>query len=435
MASRSPPNGTATAAAATTPADAPRPAAATAAETAPKGEPSKPPAAVPTASSPPSLAEALSAAGAHHDAIVAALGGAGRDDLGQADSPHIVNHSSHSQDLDLFSFLSAMHLSNGAGGSGSGGPGGGGGTGGGAGAITYTTASSGFSSVPATGLNPASPVQILASRKRKFLEQGGLGTSGKMTGLRPPFMRRSSDEDDQGDALHTPQCSQSGYADEEDHHHHAIETAMMANAAQQKKPSGSGGGGGGGGASGSGPSSSGHHHSNALVANLLHPHLMSEIDDNLAANFDDSLSGLGVDITSASYSMSEALMALPNLSISSSQIFKQEGGVLSHLQQQHHHHHQQQQHLSSQLHGQTQQQQQPKYKEESNSRESSVQQNFGALDLSNEEAHLPDSSPSHEMASTAEKIVRKTFIGSVSRENSRGESDCWAIAEKYQRNY
>ena len=54
------------------------------------------------------------------------------------------------------------------------------------------------------------------------------------------------------------------------------------------------------------------------------PEIHDIVDDNLAADFDGSLSGLGVDIHAASFSMSEALNALPNLSISSSQIFKQE---------------------------------------------------------------------------------------------------------------
>ncbi|XP_076043284.1 transcription factor CP2 like gemini isoform X3 [Oratosquilla oratoria] len=44
-----------------------------------------------------------------------------------------------------------------------------------------------------------------------------------------------------------------------------------------------------------------------------------DIDQGLAADLDDSLSGLGVDISTASYNMSEALLALPNVSL-----FKQE---------------------------------------------------------------------------------------------------------------
>nr|XP_045592539.1 transcription factor CP2-like protein 1 isoform X4 [Procambarus clarkii] len=39
-----------------------------------------------------------------------------------------------------------------------------------------------------------------------------------------------------------------------------------------------------------------------------------DIDQGLAADFDDSLSGLGVDISTASYNMSEALLALPSVS-------------------------------------------------------------------------------------------------------------------------
>jgi len=54
-----------------------------------------------------------------------------------------------------------------------------------------------------------------------------------------------------------------------------------------------------------------------------HP-LIGDIDENLAADFDGSLSGLGVDMNNSTYSMSEALMALPNLSIGAGQMFKQE---------------------------------------------------------------------------------------------------------------
>ncbi|XP_047479167.1 transcription factor CP2-like protein 1 isoform X4 [Penaeus chinensis] len=46
---------------------------------------------------------------------------------------------------------------------------------------------------------------------------------------------------------------------------------------------------------------------------------LEDIDQGLAADFDDSLSGLGVDISTASYNMSEALLALPAVPI-----FKQE---------------------------------------------------------------------------------------------------------------
>jgi hypothetical protein len=52
--------------------------------------------------------------------------------------------------------------------------------------------------------------------------------------------------------------------------------------------------------------------------------LIADIDENLAADFDGSLSGLGVEINTSTYSMSEALMALPNLSIGTGHMFKQE---------------------------------------------------------------------------------------------------------------
>ena len=103
--------------------------------------------------------------------------------LSQADGddggPNLHNPS----EADLFSFLSAMHLSGGAGGNGAG------------------------------PMHPAA-AQVLASRKRKFLDQSGgahVGSgsgSGKLFGgMRPPTHRGNSDEEA---PLHTPQCSQSG---------------------------------------------------------------------------------------------------------------------------------------------------------------------------------------------------------------------------------
>eukprot|EP00095_Tigriopus_kingsejongensis_P001080 maker-scaffold1123_size61443-snap-gene-0.27 protein:Tk01080 transcript:maker-scaffold1123_size61443-snap-gene-0.27-mRNA-1 annotation:"hypothetical protein DAPPUDRAFT_306508" len=246
--------------------------------------------------------------------------------------PH---HSSHSQDSDLFSFLSAMHLSGGG------------------------------------NVTAAPPVPILTSRKRKFLEQGGAlgGGSGKHNlNMRPPYLRRGS-EDEHETALHTPQCSQSGYADDEDHHHHHGHYTEAGSGLLCSTTT---------------------HSSSGRKGTLLspsHPQMISEIDENLASNFDDSLSGLGVDIASANYSMSEALLALPNLSISSSHIFKSDH--------------------SPPLH---------RFKEEPHSSSNSrTPQNFGALDLSNDEAHLPDSPEG------SEEVVKgpKTFTGSVSRDASR----------------
>ncbi|XP_066947866.1 transcription factor CP2-like protein 1 isoform X2 [Macrobrachium rosenbergii] len=48
-----------------------------------------------------------------------------------------------------------------------------------------------------------------------------------------------------------------------------------------------------------------------------------DIDQGLAADFDDSLSGLGVDISTASYNMSEALLALPTVPLLKHEIDKQ----------------------------------------------------------------------------------------------------------------
>ncbi len=313
-----------------------------------------------------------------------------RDDSAPVGSPPGSLHShgggSQSQDVDLFSFLSAMHLSNGAGGGSS--PG------------SIMAAAAAAASVTSSSAN-GGPVQLVTSRKRKLLEQGGGGSghgggggsggsSGKLNSVRPPFLRRSSD-DEESAALHTPQCSQSGYADDEDHdpthhtstssglqlhHHHMLEAAAVAAAQQQQLRKASN------------------------FFSPMNPQL-SEIDDNLAANFDDSLSGLGVDLSAANYSMSEALLALPNLSISSGQMFKHE--VVNANSP------------SARAH-------EERCKEEPLSRESSTgangsgtPQNFGALDLSNDEAHLPDSA-------TTIEVGPKTFIGSVSKEKTKTQT-------------
>ena len=176
------------------------------------------------------------------------------------------------------------------------------------------------------------------------------------------------------------------------------------------------------------------HASNNISLSLVNPHaLMSEIDENLAADFDGSFSGLGIDINATSYSMSEALLALPNLSISSTQMFKQEA-------------------MSPKPAGIGKESSGPilYFKEEPNSVNqspilmvanknsggkiggsrvttkrhqkvaSAAAKNLEALDLSNDEAHLPETSGNHVQdgrmeSSTAQKI---SFIGSVSRESS-----------------
>ena len=93
------------------------------------------------------------------------------------------HHTHHSQDPDLFSILSSMHLTNHI--------------------QTNTTA---------TAVTMPHPV-LVASRKRKILDGGVTfsgGGSGKINGMRHPAHRRGSDDDDIEAPLQTPQCSQSG---------------------------------------------------------------------------------------------------------------------------------------------------------------------------------------------------------------------------------
>ena len=171
-----------------------------------------------------------------------------------------------------------------------------------------------------------------------------------------------------------------GYADEEDRQHAKIDELL------QKTKRGGGNGVG----------------NNDTLISHDHDEIEDVVDDNLAADFDGSFSGLGVDIHTGSFSMSEALNALPNLSISSSQIFKQEIPSPAHLSGTNStkvldHHHSEQQSNSGQ----------------------EITKNYGALDLSNDEAHLPESDHDgkivdEEGGSTA--VV--TFTGSVSREST-----------------
>ena len=188
------------------------------------------------------------------------------------------------------------------------------------------------------------------------------------------------------------------------------------------------------------------HASNNISLSLVTPHaLMSEIDENLAADFDGSFSGLGVDINASSYSMSEALMALPNLSISSSgHIFKQEiltpttGAVLAkeaippimYFKEEPNSVNQSPISMVAKKNGSNN-------KSANNGKlatsrggnvtskrqlkiASATAQNLEALDLSNDEAHLPETSGHHmgdgkTPSNSAQKI---SFIGSVSRESS-----------------
>jgi transcription factor CP2-like protein len=119
-------------------------------------------------------------------------------------------------------------------------------------------------------------------------------------------------------------------------------------------------------------------------------------DDNLAADFDGSLSGLGVEMhTGATFSMSEALNALPNLSISSSQIFKQE--IPSPTRQ-----------ILSNSNS--------KSNNNEGCKQDKLDKTYGALDLSNDEAFLPDSND--DGSGEKESPGPMTFTGSVSRDST-----------------
>ena len=131
-----------------------------------------------------------------------------------------------------------------------------------------------------------------------------------------------------------------------------------------------------------------HHHHHHLLSPGAMLHLNEDIDaDNLAADFDGSFTGLGVDINTANYSMSEAMLSINNIAV-----------------------------------------QQQLVKEEANSGSGSdarllnlksegalMFSNYGALDLSNDDAQHPDS----EQSNSPQNKVPPTFSGSVSRENSQ----------------
>ena len=122
--------------------------------------------------------------------------------------------------------------------------------------------------------------------------------------------------------------------------------------------------------------------------------LNEDIDaDNLAADFDGSFTGLGVDINTANYSMSEAMMSINNIAVQQ-QLVKEEansGSGDTRL-------------LSLKSEG------------------ALLFSNYGALDLSNDDAQHPDS----EQSNSPQNKVPPTFSGSVSRENSQVRS-CFVV--------
>ncbi len=138
--------------------------------------------------------------------------------------------------------------------------------------------------------------------------------------------------------------------------------------------------------------------------------MIGDIDENLAADFDGSLSGLGVDINTSTYSMSEALMALPNLSIGTGHMFKQE--VSSPPT-----HHRTPHSITPSRLVQCSLKEEPVSNLTSTSKSNinTSSSNLDALDLSSDEAaRFPESDNSEEAI-----LGPKTFTGSVSRDGSR----------------
>ena len=180
-----------------------------------------------------------------------------------------------------------------------------------------------------------------------------------MSTIKRSVIVRSAESED--DHLQTPQCSNTGYEDEEAEE--AVNTDNDRSWSQE-------------------------HEGNVenKTPHLLSPGILNceDIDaDNLAADFDGSFSGLGVDMNTANYSMSEAMITLNNIAVQSQ--LKDEpppstGKVIS---------------LKSE----------PHY----------VISNYGALDLSNDDAQHPDS----EETPSPQHRPPPTFSGSVSRENSQ----------------
>ena len=184
---------------------------------------------------------------------------------------------------------------------------------------------------------------------------------------------RSADPDD--DHLQTPNCSNTGYEDEEAGAGPGEDTEDTGEHVEQGEA---------GVTHISVPDTKHHHHLLSPGAML---NLNEDIDaDNLAADFDGSFTGLGVDINTANYSMSEAMMSINNIAVQQ-QLVKEEGsssGEAARL-------------LNLKSEGQL------------------MFSNYGALDLSNDDAQHPDS----EHSSSPQNKNPPTFSGSVSRENSQ----------------
>jgi len=210
---------------------------------------------------------------------------------------------------------------------------------------------------------------LIMSRKRKAWEVGPIGGNKYVGSGRLPVAQGSDDEE--GAGLETPHCSRTGFDDE------VGDGSGGEQAGSGGEQTGSGGEHTGNGGEPLAYKSLAAHKSSILSP--MNPNLLNveDIDaDNLAADFDGSFTGLGVDITTANYSMSEAMLSINNIALASH--LKQEGSRLTILKPE-------SQYLFS---------------------------NYGALDLSNDEAQYPDNSEGEVAV-----MEPPTFSGSVSRDN------------------
>jgi len=272
-------------------------------------------------------------------------------------------HSNNSNnDTELFNFLRQMHLTGGANG------------------ITVTSVSS---QVPSTSeIEPISSsgegvgVSLLVSRKRKAWEGIHAGGNKWVGGQRPPALRSAEQEQH----LHTPQCSNQGFDGGEE-----------GGSPEE----------GGGTGEGEKDEPGGEKDSHTLLSPLHSAHLLNiehDIDaDNLAADFDGSFTGLGVDINTANYSMSEAMLSLNSLAVA--------GPGQAHI----HSRHESAEHtgIPSRFLTLKSEQSSPQY----------LFSSYGALDLSNDEAQHPEEH--QEVSPLNSQGHPPSFSGSVSRENSQ----------------
>lgn len=249
-------------------------------------------------------------------------------------------------DTDLFNFLRQMHLTGGANG------------------ITVSSVresvDSGEDQHSVILLSAAQPdintPPSLTSRKRKAWEGIHAGNNKWVGGQRPPALRSAESEEDH---LQTPNCSNTGYEDEEAEETASVDQDRGWNEDQEADVE-------------------------TKTPHLLSPGILNceDIDaDNLAADFDGSFSGLGVDMNTANYSMSEAMITLNNIAVQSQLKDSVSGGKVISLKSEPHY----------------------------------VISNYGALDLSNDDAQHPDS----EETPSPQHRAPPTFSGSVSRENSQ----------------